>query len=112
MKVAKIIRHRHRIELYMNDTLTGVEEEIHFKILFSTIDEKKAFEKWVRDKGGEYEWDGNNNKVAEKSKIPEIEGYDSNSNCWCSVGQHYLLNVAGYIFHSTLTPFKGEIYIK
>ena len=54
MYTAKIIRHRHKYHHYLNEDLKSVEEETHFKIVFSHPDEMLAFEKWCKQNKGKY----------------------------------------------------------
>jgi hypothetical protein len=32
--------------------------------------------------------------------------------CWCDIMTYYLLHIAGYSYHSSIHPYKGEVYIK
>lgn len=111
MKIAKLIRHRHRFDYYLNDTLRGVEEDVHFKILFSDLEEKKKFDEWLKEFNGYYKWDKEENKVTEDSKLPALEGYDPNELCWCEVAQFFLLNIADYELQFISSPYKMEVYV-
>lgn len=109
--IAKIFRHRHKHLHYMNDDLKDVKEETHFKIVFSHPDGLKEFQKWIREHGGEYDYDKENS--CQRGKLPkEIQGLFVNETCWCDVLTFYLLHVAGYTFVESINPYKAEIYHK
>lgn len=112
MQVAKIIRHRHRLEHYLNEVIRKVEEDVHYKILFSDPEEKKRWDAWLEQNGGKYEWNKDQDKVTEDSNLPELKEFEGQDICFCDVFTHYTLNIAGYSFHSTLNPFKGEVYVR
>jgi hypothetical protein len=109
MHTAKIIRHRHKIHHYINDDLKSVKEETYFKIIFSAPDELIAFEKWCQENGGDYDYDKDNS--CQRGKLPVLEQFKE-EHCWCDIMGYYLLHVAGYSFHSTIHPYKGEVYVK
>ncbi len=109
MIVAKIIRHRHKYHHYMNDDLKSVREDTHFKIIFSDPAELNKFEKWCVDHNGNYDYD--KEESLQKGALPQLEQFKEEI-CWCDIMTYYLLHVAGYDFHSTIHPYKGEIYIR
>lgn len=109
MHVAKIIRHRHKYHHYLNDDLKEVKEDTHFKIVFSDPAELNKFEKWVKDKGGEYDYDKENS--CQKGKLPKVGGF-ATEHCWCDIMTYYLMHVAKYRFYSTIHPYKGEVFVK
>ena len=109
MHTAKIIRHRHKVYHYLNDDLKSAEEETHFKIVFSHPEETERFKEWCTQYGGEYDYD--KEKHRQNGKLPRVAGYEEEI-CWCDIMQYYLLHVAGYQYHSALSPYKGEVYIK
>lgn len=110
MKTAKIIRHRHRFEHYINDNLTAAENEVHYKIVFSDPDEFDRFCAWIKDNSGEYKFDKETNR--QDGKLPELKIFEGKNPCWCDVCSFYLLELVGYAFHSTTSPYNGEIYHK
>jgi hypothetical protein len=109
MIVAKIIRHRHKYHHYINDDLKSVREDTHFKIIFSDPVELETFEKWCADNNGKYDYDKENSW--QRGAIPKLKQFREEF-CWCDVMTYYLLHVAGYVFHSTIHPYKGEVYMK
>jgi hypothetical protein len=50
MTTAKIIRHRHRWEYSINNTVKSVDEKVEFKIVFSDPSEMRMFEKMGKAK--------------------------------------------------------------
>ncbi len=109
MFVAKIIRHRHKYHHYLNDDLKSVKEETFFKIVFSHPSELTAFQAWCVENGGEYDYDKENS--CQRGKLPQLEIF-KDEICWCDIMGYYLCHIAGYAFHSTIHPYKGEVYIK
>jgi hypothetical protein len=109
MYTAKIIRHRHKYHHYMNDDLKDVLEEVHFKIIFSHPDEMQHFEAWCKKHRGRYDYDKENS--CQRGKMPKLKIFKEET-CWCDIMGYYLLHVAGYTYHSSLEPYKGEIYLK
>ena len=113
--IAKIIRHRHKIHHYINDDLKEVEETVHFKIIFSFDDEYQVFKQWVKDNGGEYNYDKDNSKQLGEMPAGLVGDFKlvDEEICWCDVFTYYLLHVAGYYFLSVIDgPYKGEVYQK
>ena len=109
MYIAKIIRHRHKFYHYMNQDLKDVKEETHFKIIFSHPDEMQKFKKWCLLHKGKYDYDKENS--LQKGKFPIINLF-KDEICWCDVMTYYLLHIANYEYHSALSPYKGEVYLK
>jgi hypothetical protein len=109
MYTAKIIRHRHKYHHYMNDDIKSVKEETHFKIVFSDPAELIIFENWVIQNGGKYDYDKDNS--CQRGSIPKLEIFKEEF-CWCDIMTYYLVHLAGYNFHSTIHPYKGEVYLK
>ncbi len=109
MIVAKIIRHRHKYHHYLNDDLKEVKEDTQFKIIFSDPAELEMFEKWCIENKGEYIYD--KEKSLQTGTLPVLKQFKEEI-CWCDIMTYYLLHVAGYVFHSTISPYKGEIYVK
>lgn len=109
MHTAKIIRHRHKYHHYLNDDIKSVREETHFKVVFSDPAELVAFEKWCQENGGDYDYDKEN--ACQKGKLPKIEAFKEEI-CWCDIMGYYLMHVAGYSYHSSLHPYKGEVYVR
>ena len=109
MYTAKIIRHRHKYHHYLNDDLKSVKEETHFKIVFSHPDEYKAFKTWCRENDGEYDYDKENS--CQRGSLPKIEAF-KDEICWCDIMTFYLVHVSGYSYHSSIHPYKGEVYIR
>lgn len=109
MYVAKIIRHRHKYHHYLNDDLKEVKEETQFKIVFSHPDEMNLFKKWCKRNKGKYDYDKEHSK--QLGKFPQLEIFEDEI-CWCDIMTYYLVHVAGYDFHSTIHPYKGEVYTK
>ncbi|MDZ4822569.1 MAG: hypothetical protein SH856_03835 [Flavobacteriales bacterium] len=109
MDIAKIIRHRHKYHHFMNDDLKTVTEETHFKIVFSDPVEMAIFQKWCIKNKGKYDYD----KVAscQKGKMPKLKLF-KDEICWCDIMTYYLLHVSNYKYHSSLHPYKGEIYFR
>lgn len=111
MTTAKIIRHRHKYHHYLNDDLKDVKEETHFKIVFSDPKEMERFKIWVKENGGDYDYDKENS--CQRGKIPPgVDQRFKDEICWCDIMSYYLLHVAGYNFYSTIHPYKGEVYLK
>jgi len=109
MTTAKIIRHRHKYHHYINDDLKSVTEETHFKIIFSDPAELNLFMKWCKQNKGVYNYDKANS--CQKGKLPQLKIF-KDEICWCDIMAYYLLHIGGYVFHSTIHPYKGEVYIK
>lgn len=109
MQTARIIRHRQKYHHYMNDDLKEVREETHFKIIFSLPDELLTFERCCMAHDGDYNYD--KDKSFQLGKLPKIAAFREEI-CWCDIMVYYLLHVAGYQYHSSLHPYKGEVYIK
>jgi len=109
MHTAKIIRHRHKFHHYINDDLKSVKEETFFKIVFSNPAELKLFENWIQQHGGEYKY--NKDESRQEGTFPIVPEFEEEI-CWCDIMTYYLMHVAGYIFHSTIHPYKGEVYVK
>ena len=109
MLTAKIIRHRHKYHHYLNDDLKSVKEETYFKIVFSEPAEFNLFVTWCAENGGEYDYDKDNS--CQRGKLPKLAIF-KDEICWCDLMAYYLLHVAGYVFHSTINPYKGEVYLK
>lgn len=109
MYTAKIIRHRHKHHHYVNDDLKSVKEETHFKIVFSHPDELLNFEKWCKQNKGTYLYDKENS--CQKGKFPEIKIFTEDI-CWCDIMTYYLLHIANYTYHSSIHPYKGEVYCR
>ncbi len=111
MYLAKIIRHRHKYHHYLNDDLKSIEEDTHFKIVFSIPSEMEKFKDWIEKNGGEYNY--NKEDCKQEGKIPPaVDELYKDEICWCDIMTYYLLNVAGYIYHSSIHPYKGETYTK
>ena len=110
MTTAKIVRHRHTFHHYINGDLKAVSEDVHFKIVFSDPEELDKFEKWCVKNKGKYDYDKEENK--QKGKTPKLKIFKGQEICFCDVMTFYLLHVAGYVFHSALEPYKGEIYTR
>ncbi len=111
MNTAKIIRHRHKTHHYINDDLKSVTEDTHFKIIFSAPSEMEKFKEWIKRNGGEY----NYNKEAcrqEGKMAAAVDDLFKDEICWCDIMTYYLLHIAGYSYHSSIHPYKGEVYIK
>jgi hypothetical protein len=106
---AKIIRHRHKYHHYMNSDLKDVREEVHFKIVFSHPDEMRRFEDWCKKHKGNYDYDKENS--CQLGKMPKLKIFEG-ENCWCDIMSFYLLHEAGYSYHSSLEPYKGEVYLR
>jgi hypothetical protein len=109
MHTAKIIRHRHKYEHFINDDLKKVREETHFKIVFSDPEELKKFMEWCKDSKGNYDYDKDH--CRQLGKMPELSIFFENI-CWCDIMEYYLLHIAGYQYHSSIHPYKGEVYIR
>lgn len=109
MFIAKIIRHRHQWQHLINDHLKDVREVVYFKILFSHPIEMGLFEEWVKENGGSYNYDKENS--CQFGEMPNLKEFKEDV-CWCDIMTFYLMNVAGYNFHSTIHPYKGEVYTK
>ena len=111
MYTAKIIRHRHKFHHYLNDDLKDVKEETHFKIVFSHPDEMDKFKAWIEKNKGEYNY--NKEESKQEGKIPKkVDEMYEDEICWCDIMTYYLLHVAGYNYHSSIHPYKGEVYTK
>lgn len=108
MITAKIIRHRHTFKHEINGTLRGIDHEDHYKIVFSDPQWSINFTNWLADHNGIYKWDYETQKVSEVSNLPGEEGL---YYCWCDVFSHFL-SANGFSFHSALSPYKGEVYVK
>ena len=108
MYVAKIIRHRHKMHHYLNDDLKEVIEETHFKIVFSHPSEMRKFEKWCLRHQGKYDYD--KEFCRQNGKFPKLNLF-RDEICWCDLMSYYLLHIAGYQYHSSIHPYKGEVYI-
>ena len=93
----------------MNDDLKLVTEDTHFKIVFSHPDEMELFEKWCRQNKGKYVYDKENSR--QTGKFPKLKIF-KDEICWCDIMTYYLLHVAHYKYHSSLHPYKGEVYIR
>ncbi len=109
MYIAKIIRHRHKYHHYLNDDLKDVTEDTFFKIVFSHPSELTVFEKWCKQNKGKYDYDKENS--CQKGKLPQLEIF-KDEICWCDIMTYYLIHVADYKYHSSLHPYKGEVYYK
>lgn len=109
MKVAKIIRHRHKYHHYLNDDLKDVTEETHFKIVFSDPKELTEFCKWCEANEGLYDYDKENS--CQRGTLPKLELF-KDEICWCDIMAYYLLEIKKYEFHSSIEPYKGEVYVK
>ncbi|CAN5304548.1 hypothetical protein BH09BAC2_BH09BAC2_04940 [soil metagenome] len=111
MWVAKIIRHRHKDHHYLNDDLKSVSEDTHFKIAFSSPSEMDKFKKWISDNGGDYNY--NKEESRQEGKMPKaVDNLFVDEICWFDIMTYYLIHIAGYNFHSTIHPYKGEVYLK
>ena len=111
MNLAKIIRHRHKTHHYINDDLKSVKEDTYFKIIFSVPSEMEKFKKWIQKNGGEYNY--NKDECRQEGKMPPaVDELFKDEICWCDIMTYYLVHVAGYDYHSSLSPYKGEVYIK
>ncbi|HUR09861.1 MAG TPA: hypothetical protein VM012_00745 [Flavitalea sp.] len=106
---AKIIRHRHKYHHYMNDDLKEIKEETYFKIVFSAPVEFEKFRKWCVENDGVYDYDKENS--CQRGSLPKIEAF-KDEICWCDIMTFYLLHIAGYEYHSSISPYKGEVYVK
>ena len=109
MFVAKIIRHRHKMHHYLNDDLKEVVEETHFKIVFSHPAEMRKFEKWCIKHKGKYDYDKEASR--QTGKFPKLNIF-RDEICWCDIMTYYLLHEAGYRYHSSIHPYKGEVYVR
>lgn len=109
MFTAKIIRHRHKYHHYLNDDLKSVKEVTYFKIVFSDPEEFNAWKKWCVENKGLYDYDKENS--CQNGKLPEVEAF-RDEICWCDIMTYYLMHVAGYQYHSSIHPYKGEVYTK
>ena len=110
MTTAKIIRHRHKFHHYINDDLKAVSEDVHFKIIFSDPEELDKFEQWCIKNKGKYDYNKEENK--QYGKTPKLKIFKGQEVCYCDIMSFYLCHVAGYSFHSTIEPYKGEIFVK
>lgn len=110
MTTAKIIRHRHKFHHYINDDLKAVSEDVHFKIVFSDPAEMELFEAWCVKNKGKYDYDKEESK--QKGKMPKLKVFKGQEICFCDIMTFYLCHVAGYSFHSTIHPYKGEVFVK
>lgn len=93
----------------MNDDLKDIKEETHFKIVFSDPAEFEAWKLWCLNNDGEYNYD--KEQSCQRGSLPKIEAF-KDEICWCDIMAFYLVHVAGYDFHSTIHPYKGEVYVK
>jgi len=93
----------------MNDDLKSVREDTHFKIIFSHPEEMEKFERWCVDNKGKYEYDKHNS--CQVGTFPKVEIFKEEI-CWCDLMTYYLMHVAGYTYHSAISPYKGEVYVK
>lgn len=109
MHTAKIIRHRHKWQHFTNDDLKSVKEEVHYKIIFSDPAEMDLFKWWCKKYKGNYDF--SKEYGYENGKLPKVKLFKDKA-CWCDLMTYYLLHVANYNFHSTLEPYKGEVYVK
>ena len=109
MYTAKIIRHRHKYHHYLNDDLKSVTEVTYFKIVFSHPEEYKAFKTWCKENDGVYDYDKENS--CQRGSLPKIEAF-KDEICWCDIMTFYLLHVSGYAYHSSIHPYKGEVYVR
>jgi hypothetical protein len=109
MQIAKIIRHRHKRTHYINDDLKSIQEEVHYKLLFSDPGEMKLFMKWCKKHNGTYDFDKAHGYGM--GKMPRVKFFKE-QYCWCDLMTYYLLHVADYSFHSSIEPYKGEVYVK
>jgi hypothetical protein len=109
MTTAKIIRHRHKYHHYVNDDLKSVKEETFFKIVFSDPVEFETFREWCVANDGVYDYDKENS--CQRGSLPKIKIFNDEI-CWCDIMTYYLVHVAGYNYHSSIHPYKGEVYIK
>lgn len=105
---AKIIRHRHKHHHYLNDDLKSVTEETHFKIVFSHPSEMDLFTEWCKQHDGEYDYDKPNS--CQRGTLPQVETFREEI-CWCDLMTYYLVE-SGYRYHSSIHPYKGEVYVK
>ena len=111
MYTSKIIRHRHKTHYYINDDLKKVIEDTHFKIIFSHPIEMEKFVNWIDKNGGCYTY--NKSECMQEGKMPpSVDEMFKDEICWCDVMTYYLLHVAGYTYHSSIHPYKGEVYTK
>lgn len=111
MYTAKIIRHRHKIHHYINDDLKEVKEDTHFKIVFSHPDEMEKFKEWISKNKGEYNY--NKEECRQEGTMPKkVDEMFEDEICWCDIMTYYLLHVGGYTYHSSIHPYKGEVYTK
>jgi hypothetical protein len=109
MQTAKIIRHRHKYHHYMNDDLKSVKEETHYKIQFSDPAELDKFCEWIEKYKGKYDYDREHS--CQRGRMPKIKLFKEDV-CWCDVMEYYILHIAGFSYHSSIHPYKGEVYIK
>lgn len=109
MFTAKIIRHRHKYHHYLNDDLKSVTEETHFKIIFSNPAEMSDFENWCKRNKGKYDY--NKEKICQKGRLPKLKIF-KDEICWCDIMTYYLVHEANYKYHSSIYPYKGEVYYK
>jgi|SRR5688572_20265048 hypothetical protein len=109
MTTAKIIRHRHKYHHYMNNDLKEVREDTHFKIVFSDPAEMEKFKEWCIKHEGVYDYDKDNSR--QTGTMPKADFFED-EYCWCDIMTYYLLHVAGYNYHSSIHPYKGEVYMK
>lgn len=111
MYTAKIIRHRHKFHHYINDDLKSVKEETFFKIVFSHPDEMDKFKEWISKNKGEYIY--NKEECRQEGTMPKkVDEMFEDEICWCDIMTYYLLHVANYTYHSSIHPYKGEVYTK
>lgn len=110
MYMAKIYQKRHERHHFVNKTLVDVEEEIHYKIIFSHPEEMEKYEKQVKKDGGLYQF--NKDTSIQEGKLPRMKGMKKGTYCWCDYTTYYLLYHAGYDFQESTSPYKCEIFIK
>jgi len=69
------------------------------------------FKDWIERNGGLYEY--NKEESRQEGKMPKaVDKLVEDEICWCDIMTYYLLHVAGYSYHSSIHPYKGEVYIK
>lgn len=96
---------------YINDDLKAVKEETFFKIIFSLPSEMEEFKKWIKKNGGEYIY--NKDECRQEGKMPpSVDELFKDEICWCDIMTYYLVHIAGYSYHSSIHPYKGEVYTK
>jgi hypothetical protein len=93
----------------MNDDLKDVREETFFKIVFSDPTEFELWREWCIKHNGLYDYD--KEQSCQRGLLPQLEIF-KDEICWCDIMSYYLVHVARFSFHSTIEPYKGEVYIK